>query len=240
MANSESANDKMTQVENDSSTILKNDTIYAKSTNDNLVRGKWGNTNVALEKLNVDVKSLYSKTFIVDLRLAKDCNHENVIKILGVVKNSPDLLLMTETTERGRLKELLEKEDIGLGWDIAISFIVDIAYGMKYLHQSAMKNHGNLTSFNCLVDNRWTCKVSGFGLAGFRKRADSHDYRNFLWKAPEILRDRDKVGLLFPQSADMYSFGIICQEIIFRKPPYMIDDEAFTPEHIVNKVKEKH
>ena len=27
--------------------------------------------------------------------------------------------------------------------------------------------HGNLNSGNCLVDNRWVCKISNFGLSSF-------------------------------------------------------------------------
>ena len=36
--------------------------------------------------------------------------------------------------------------------------------GLQFLHSSELKVHGNLRSSNCLVDNRWTCKLSGFGL----------------------------------------------------------------------------
>ena len=36
--------------------------------------------------------------------------------------------------------------------------------GLQFLHSSELKMHGNLRSTNCLVDNRWTCKLSGFGL----------------------------------------------------------------------------
>lgn len=36
--------------------------------------------------------------------------------------------------------------------------------GLNYIHGSELKVHGNLTSANCLLDNRWTCKLSGFGV----------------------------------------------------------------------------
>ena len=39
---------------------------------------------------------------------------------------------------------------------------------MAYLHLSPIEYHGNLKSSNILIDNRWTCKISDFGLRNFR------------------------------------------------------------------------
>ena len=43
-----------------------------------------------------------------------------------------------------------------------------LVQGMAYLHASSVHYHGNLTSSNILIDNRWTCKLSDFGLKEFR------------------------------------------------------------------------
>ena len=32
---------------------------------------------------------------------------------------------------------------------------------MDFLHRSVIESHGRLKSTNCLVDNRWTCKITG-------------------------------------------------------------------------------
>ena len=40
--------------------------------------------------------------------------------------------------------------------------------GLKYIHKSEVGCHGNLRSSNCLVDNRWSIKLSGFGLREFK------------------------------------------------------------------------
>ena len=37
----------------------------------------------------------------------------------------------------------------------------DIARGMMYLQNTDIRSHGRLKSSNCLVDNRWTVKISG-------------------------------------------------------------------------------
>ena len=40
------------------------------------------------------------------------------------------------------------------------SLLTDVARGMTYLHKHDLV-HGNLKSSNCVVDDRWTCKVTG-------------------------------------------------------------------------------
>lgn len=41
-----------------------------------------------------------------------------------------------------------------------LSFATDIARGMSYLHQHKVF-HGRLHSRNCVIDDRWVCKISG-------------------------------------------------------------------------------
>ena len=35
---------------------------------------------------------------------------------------------------------------------------------MDYIHNSWLDSHGKLKSSNVLVDSRWTCKITDFGL----------------------------------------------------------------------------
>lgn len=41
-----------------------------------------------------------------------------------------------------------------------LSFATDVARGMSYLHQHKLF-HGRLHSRNCIIDDRWVCKISG-------------------------------------------------------------------------------
>lgn len=50
-------------------------------------------------------------------------------------------------------------------------------------------------------------------------------YRDQLWTAPELLRMNAR-PVNGTQQADVYSFAIILQEIMFRAEPYFIDIDA--------------
>ena len=62
---------------------------------------------------------------------------------------------------QGSLEDLLLNETVKLGWDFKFSILKDICRGMEFLHRSDIGSHGRLKSSNCVVDNRWTCKISG-------------------------------------------------------------------------------
>ena len=40
--------------------------------------------------------------------------------------------------------------------------------GLFEVHRSSVAVHGDLNSSNCLIDNRWVCKLSNFGTNKFK------------------------------------------------------------------------
>jgi serine/threonine protein kinase len=98
-----------------------------------------------------------------------------------------------------------------------------------------------------MVDSRWVLKISGYGMAPFRvkeiaqlKEKDEEEYYTgelnpilfyvnfncfciaFLWTSPELLRKPDEFAIRGSQKGDIYSFGIIMQEILFQSKPYFL------------------
>jgi len=102
-----------------------------------------------------------------------------------------------------------------------------IEQGMIFIEKTLFQSHGSLRSSNCLIDSRWVLKVSGFGLVKFKEGAKNDEYSEFkrfekmLWTAPELLRlpenNRPPYGTV---KGDIYAFGIILQEVIYRTTPY--------------------
>lgn len=111
---------------------------------------------------------------------------------------------------KGDLSTVLLNTDIDYEQRFKYAFIYDIANGLKYIHKSSLKVHGNLSSATCLVDNRMTVKISDYGfLNSLRDSINKSSTEMLLWSAPEVLAGQPPS----PQS-DIYSFGIIIQEIM--------------------------
>ena len=89
-----------------------------------------------------------------------------------------------------------------------------------------METHGNLKSHSCLITSRWVLKLYAFGLNSLCNDEQSHvvseyeQFRELFWTAPELLTSNDKRGTA---KGDVYSFGIILQEILYRSMPYNLN-----------------
>lgn len=84
-----------------------------------------------------------------------------------------------------------------------------------------IQNHGRLTSRCCWIDSRFVLKIADYGLPSFFEttmplKPDNAYFQTLLWKAPEDIQ-RNSSGT---QEGDVYSFGIILQEIILREEPF--------------------
>ena len=122
---------------------------------------------------------------------------------------------------------------------------------MRYLTNSPIRCHGNLKSRNCIVDSRWVLKVTDFHLNEMYSLQNSprqvditgtfffYDHflllssfngiADLLWMSPEHIRTsivkNDVATVMTSSSAgDVYSFGIIMQEVILRGPPFCMLD----------------
>uniref|UniRef100_T1IXS9 guanylate cyclase n=1 Tax=Strigamia maritima TaxID=126957 RepID=T1IXS9_STRMM len=167
-----------------------------------------------------------------------DLRHENVNAFLGLLLDSHHPALIYDFCSRGSLADVIASEDVKLDWAFRLSLLTDLVRGMKYLHSSAVRQHGRLTSRNCIIDSRWVLKLTDFGLTAFFESQNiphvTRSARDLLWTAPEFLRDPNSVGRS-SQPADVYSFAIIMQEVVVRGSPYCM--LTLTPEEIIEKVK---
>lgn len=64
---------------------------------------------------------------------------------------------------------------------------------MTYLHSTDIGSHGNLSSLTCVIDHRWNCKITDYGLAHFRKLAtktvaEKVDDKPFLSRESKLVR----------------------------------------------------
>nr|XP_023700028.1 atrial natriuretic peptide receptor 2-like [Paramormyrops kingsleyae] len=160
-----------------------------------------------------------SKTIRKEVKEVRTLDHPNLCKFIGGSIEVPYISIITEYCPKGSLADVLLNEDIPINWGFRLSFAIDIARGMSYLHQHKMF-HGRLHSRNCIIDDRWVCKISDCGLAVYRKEdveivSNGYQSRNFyrIYCAPEVLLGTSG---FFTAAADIYSFSIILVEIATR------------------------
>lgn len=100
--------------------------------------------------------------------LSKKVHHENIIAFIGASVDNGSVAVLTSYCARGSLEDVLMNDDLYLDQMFISSLVSDILKGLIYLHDSEIISHGNLRSSNCLVDSRWVCQLSDFGLHEFK------------------------------------------------------------------------
>uniref|UniRef100_A0AAY4CYI6 Guanylate cyclase n=1 Tax=Denticeps clupeoides TaxID=299321 RepID=A0AAY4CYI6_9TELE len=193
---------------------------------------------VAIKYINKKRIDLTRKV-LFELKHMRDVHNEHLTRFIGACIDPPNICIITEYCPRGSLQDVLENESITLDWMFKYSLINDIVKGMVYLHNSVILSHGNLKSSNCVVDNRFVLKITDYGLSSFRTECDLEDthsyYAKKLWRAAELLRMECPPGR-GTQKGDVYSFGIILQEVAQRRGAFYLEGESLSPKEIIDRV----
>ncbi|XP_065654311.1 atrial natriuretic peptide receptor 1 isoform X3 [Hydra vulgaris] len=197
---------------------------------------------VAIKQLR-KTSILLNRELLLELKEVSELQHQNVNSFIGACVSNPNICLITHYCNKGSLQDVLFNEDLKFDWMFQISIASDIARGMHYLHHNtSMGVHGNLKSTNCVIDSRWVCKITDFGLFKFKEGqavdldwSEVQIYNNLLWTAPEHIQNPDSA---YSGPGDVFSYGIILQEIITRGYPYCMY-ESLTSKEIVMRVKKR-
>ncbi|XP_071104454.1 atrial natriuretic peptide receptor 1-like [Haliotis cracherodii] len=198
----------------------------------------------------VAVKKIRKQRIHTDRKLMKHIKemmmlkHSNLTSFVGICPESPNICILWEYCSKGSLTDILDNSDMKLDSMFQFSIAIDICTGLEYLHMSSMKYHGNLKSSNCLIDSRWVCKLTDFGLRPIRKgEKDTYDQESeddrcekLFWLAPELLRTSLSEKRFTPtQQGDVFAVGIILKEILCLTKPYA-EEVRLTPKEIIKRV----
>ncbi|CAD5111742.1 DgyrCDS1025 [Dimorphilus gyrociliatus] len=203
--------------------------------------GNYKSTLVAIKRVGKAVSNPPRRELLQEFKKMKDLQNDHVARFIGFCIDEPNQCILSEYCSKGSLEDVLENDQIKLDAMFKFSLIQDIVRGMSCIHSSEIKVHGNLKSSNCVVDSRFVLKITDFGVHSLRVKKSQEDEDNFayfkskLWTAPELLNNPAEE---VTQKGDVYSFAIICQEIIYRRGVFWRQDENFEPQDIYKQVKE--
>uniref|UniRef100_A0A4W6DTF3 Guanylate cyclase n=1 Tax=Lates calcarifer TaxID=8187 RepID=A0A4W6DTF3_LATCA len=180
-----------------------------------------------------------TRKVLFELKHMRDVQNEHLTRFIGACIDPPNMCIITEYCPRGSLQDLMESDSITLDWMFRYSLINDIVKGMAFIHNSVIVSHGNLKSSNCVVDSRFVLKITDYGLQSLRTSScpeDTHAYyARKLWTAPELLRSETPLPR-GTQRGDVYSFGIILQEVALLRGVYYLDSQTLSPKEIIQAV----
>eukprot|EP01097_Dermamoeba_algensis_P010268 TRINITY_DN750_c4_g2_i1.p1 TRINITY_DN750_c4_g2~~TRINITY_DN750_c4_g2_i1.p1 ORF type:complete len:451 (+),score=122.30 TRINITY_DN750_c4_g2_i1:118-1470(+) len=183
------------------------------------------NSTIALKKIFDAFQNATDaqRTFREIMFLQELSDHENIIKLLNVIKadNDKDIYLVFEYMET----DLHAVIRAGILQEIHKIYVVyQLLKALKYMH-SANVLHRDIKPSNLLLNSECLVKVADFGLARSVAHLESEtpanpvltDYVATRWyRAPEILLGSTK----YTKGVDMWSVGCILGELLGGKPMF--------------------
>ena len=105
----------------------------------------------------------FLRFFMKEVELMSKLHHPNIVMFLGACTQPPNLYLMLELCVHGSLFDFLreKKHRIKITMDISVKLALDIARGVKYLHERCNIIQRDLKSANILIDGNLNAKVAG-------------------------------------------------------------------------------
>ncbi|KAK4779700.1 hypothetical protein SAY87_015806 [Trapa incisa] len=199
--------------------------VIGKGSFGEILRAGWRGTPVAVKRIlpSLSDDRLVIQDFRHEVNLLVKLRHPNIVQFLGAVTERKPLMLITEYLRGGDLHQYL-KEKGSLSPSTAISFAVDMARGMAYLHNEPnVIIHRDLKPRNVLLVNSSAdhLKVGDFGLSKLIRVQNSHDvYKmtgetgSYRYMAPEVFKHRR-----YDKKVDVFSFAMILYEMLEGEPP---------------------
>ena len=156
-----------------------------------LASGSWGIVHkgtlpVAIKELKaITPESL--KLFQREIDAAFFCHHPNIVEFLGATNNLHHGAYIVMELMDGNLRDFIKHENYQLPQKIIVSFALDIAKGLSYLHGNNPPTlHRDLKTDNILLKSG-TAKIGDLGSAKVQQDSMT-PYRGTLhYTAPEVL-----------------------------------------------------
>eukprot|EP00036_Acanthoecidae_sp_10tr_P019896 CAMPEP_0206306090 /NCGR_PEP_ID=MMETSP0106_2-20121207/10618_1 /ASSEMBLY_ACC=CAM_ASM_000206 /TAXON_ID=81532 /ORGANISM="Acanthoeca-like sp., Strain 10tr" /LENGTH=1445 /DNA_ID=CAMNT_0053736995 /DNA_START=267 /DNA_END=4604 /DNA_ORIENTATION=- len=214
-------------------------------------RGTWGHIAVAIKVLRHPLDELdptMTDDFRREVKFMRSIRHPHVLTFYGAGVDTQSRAFLVTELMKGSLKTLLRDRAVRLDWSARLTFALDAARGMKYLHDKGAV-HRDLKADNCFVDDAMRVKVADFGTGRLTAQMQDRQSENeqprkgggatvlsragsavagrtlskgvgsLLWMAPEALRgSRVREGQA--TALDVYSFAIVLWEIWTRARPW--------------------
>ncbi|EGD73334.1 RGC/RGC protein kinase [Salpingoeca rosetta] len=203
--------------------------------------GKYRGELVQIVRVNKPTVEL-SDGLREEIRDVREVHHSNLLRFVGACLDEPNVAILYDYAQKGSLDDVVSNLDVKLDVNFKYHILKEVAAGMHFLHGSVFKAHGRLRSATCFIDNRWTVKIGDYGLRQLQahqqkdEEAAMNGASTLRWTAPELLSGVSAIDDILEgtQQGDVYSFGVMMNEVWTREQPY--DDFALSMEEVIASV----
>eukprot|EP01135_Chromosphaera_perkinsii_P011440 Nk52_evm16s2402 gene=Nk52_evmTU16s2402 len=203
----------------------------------------------------VDLKSIAAEVLCV-----YNEHYKHLSQLIGVCwSNGVTRYLVYEWCSKGTLEDVLFNDVMKLPISFRYSLATDLCRGLEYMHNGSLGSHGCVHPAACLVDSRWTLKLSHYGLHSIRQLSttgenkskanivdenhykvcsEDHFYLRSLYSAPELLSEsydrRRWSDLSGSKPGDVWSCAMVLVSIANRSTIY--EERSQTPLEILDYI----
>ncbi|KAG0553636.1 hypothetical protein KC19_12G027000 [Ceratodon purpureus] len=186
--------------------------------------------------------------FEQEVQILEGLCHPNIVSLLGYTRDARNCYMIMELMDDDLYSLMQERlENCGTGdppFSIseAVHMMLQVAEGMLFLHEKSIV-HRDLKSRNILVKRLKATevgiktvhvKVADFGLSRTKEKSRTYSTQTLnqgttRWMAPEMIKLANEDGhveshseevLKYPFKVDVYSFGMVCFEILTGDMPF--------------------
>ncbi|OQS06782.1 kinase [Thraustotheca clavata] len=195
-----------------------------------IYRGRFAGEDVAVKKCLPEKVNNHEamEAFMCEIKLMSKLDHPNIVRFVGVAWTTLlQLKMLTEYQVNGNVRSLLlddkARNPRTLQWFqgeyvTKLRIASDVAEALVYLHTATPPIiHRDLKSSNVLLGKDYQAKLTDFGTS--RELSDENtmtaEIGTLAWIAPEIM-----LGGHYTERADIYSFGVLLNELDLADLPY--------------------
>ncbi|XP_076942656.1 putative receptor-like protein kinase At5g39000 [Bidens hawaiensis] len=179
--------------------------------------------------------------FNMEIALLPKYVHENIVSLCGFCDEDVEKILVYKYESNGSLDRHLNNQD--LTWIQRLRICLGAAHGLSHVHDNDGSQRGifhrDVKSANILLDEKWTAKISDFGLSrvGLDNTQSSYVISSVCgtrrYIAPEYYAD----GYL-TEKADVYSFGVVLLEVMCGR--HVVDSSYTDDRRSLINLAQKH
>eukprot|EP00818_Percolomonas_sp_WS_P008849 CAMPEP_0117442798 /NCGR_PEP_ID=MMETSP0759-20121206/4347_1 /TAXON_ID=63605 /ORGANISM="Percolomonas cosmopolitus, Strain WS" /LENGTH=1159 /DNA_ID=CAMNT_0005234717 /DNA_START=529 /DNA_END=4008 /DNA_ORIENTATION=+ len=198
-------------------------------------KGRWQGAVVAIKKIKIqglfrsgEDQEHYDSLFMREVSVLRKLHFPHIVQYLGVsLLENEQRFIVTEFIPNGDLSRYIRctlDEPPLLSLKQRLIILEDISKGMQYLHSlSPPLIHRDLKPSNILLDSSFRAKICDFGLSSHnRQMTMTGNLGTIQYMSNQVIAETR-----YDQSADVYSFGILCYEVVFSREAFAGETNCF-------------